>query len=478
MYLTLTGGTHDVELFKWFEGLVMVYSCGCLISISGCTSTQTELNEILPATLPPSFLVERVVTGKVSDQDKVPVADASVNFVYVEDPEQTFGDTTAMDGSYSIRIAIPSSGGVSISAEDSKGTSRRFQLFQNDPNPFNLSTFIPYTLIEPGPVELSVHNVRGRRIITLIDSYQPAGDYSVPWDGRDELGHGVAAGIYLYRIQVRDQKATGKMTLVDGDVGKMSVAASGERVVIAEAVQFPHRFNVHIKSEGSARKTWRGVIIPEHGVLDFRVGRRKAGSPRPDTTRATNIGNLLLNLAGAIRDRDKALYASLLADDFWFIERDCAGSVEFENHLEYERLIIGELFDSFSDIQAPRLRIFDRGRIRRQDRYDYQAPDVPDLPHNPPDGEQWSWVYARFKVDLLNHLINDADETAKNYYVDQPTRIYMREDEDGFWRIVRWIADPIRWDNCLSAISPMKSNETEISWADAKRYLIPKQSIH
>ena len=448
---------------------VLVFTCGC-------TTEYTEQNEIPPAALS-SFLVKRVVTGKVLDLDDVPVAGASIVFVYLEDPKQTFGDTTGKDGGYSIPIAIAPPDLV----EAALATSEHFRLFQNYPNPFNPATVIPYTLIEPGYVDLSIYTALGHRIITLVEEYQAAGEYSAIWDGRNEKGISVTAGIYLYRLQSGDRKVAGKMTLADNDVGFDPVAASSKRVAITETVQFPHRYNVIIESEETMKHRRDGVVIPSDGVLDFSVVRLDSTTV-VDTTRATTVDLLMRNLMWAIRDRDEARYASLLADDFWFVEWDCSDSVSFENRREAELRLIGGspdgshggIFNAFDDIQTYYLQVFDHGFTRRQSRYDYQAP------HIPPDGEQWFWVYARFKVNLLNHLTSDGDGLFRNYYVDQTTRIYMREDEDGLWKIVRWLAEPIQWDeNCLPAgkkraITPIEPNETEISWADAKRYLILK----
>ena len=450
-----------------------------LVFICGCTTEYTEQNEI-PLVALSSFLAKQTVTGKVLDLNDVPVADASVVFVYGEDPKQTFGDTTGEDGGYSIYIAISSPDSV----KGALGTSDHFQLFQNFPNPFNPVTIIPYTLTEPGYVDLSIYTALGHRIITLVEEYQAEGEYSAMWDGRNEQGISVASGIYLYRLQLGDRKVVGKMILADSEVGFDPVVAGSKRVATTEMVRFPHHYSITIESEKTMKHRRDGVIIPSDGVLDFSVVRLDS-TAIIDTTRASTINLLMRNLMWAIRDRDTARYASLLADDFWFIEWDCSDSVFFENRREAELLLIGGspyssyggIFDAFGDIQAYYLQIFDHGFTRRQGRYDYQ------VPHVPPDGEQWLWVYARFKVNLLNHLTSDGNATFRNYYVDQLTRIYMREDEDGLWRIVRWLADPIQRDeDCVSVgksmvETPMESDETEISWAEAKRYLIPKQRV-
>ena len=78
-------------------------------------------------------------------------------------------------------------------------------LQSNHPNPFNASTRIPYRLASPGPVRLVIFNALGQPVRTLVDEFQVAGPYVVPWDGRDDRGRRVANGAYLYRLQAGAQ---------------------------------------------------------------------------------------------------------------------------------------------------------------------------------------------------------------------------------------------------------------------------------
>ena len=71
----------------------------------------------------------------------------------------------------------------------------------NYPNPFNPVTTISYTIPEAGNVSLVVYNNLGHRINILVDEWQAAGSYSVPWDGTDSSGKKVSAGIYYYQLK-------------------------------------------------------------------------------------------------------------------------------------------------------------------------------------------------------------------------------------------------------------------------------------
>lgn len=89
-----------------------------------------------------------------------------------------------------------------------------FELFQNYPNPFNPVTKIRYQLPEATDVCLSIYNLLGQRIRTLVDWHQEAGYHIVMWDGKDENGSKVASSIYLYHIQAGDFRETRRMVLL------------------------------------------------------------------------------------------------------------------------------------------------------------------------------------------------------------------------------------------------------------------------
>jgi hypothetical protein len=84
----------------------------------------------------------------------------------------------------------------------------------NYPNPFNAGTVIRYALEESGDVSLSVYNLLGQRVMTLVDGRQAQGEHLAAWNGSDTHGVPVPSGIYLYRFQTEKQTAIGKMMLV------------------------------------------------------------------------------------------------------------------------------------------------------------------------------------------------------------------------------------------------------------------------
>lgn len=79
------------------------------------------------------------------------------------------------------------------------------------PNPFVRRTKIAFGLRDDSPAELTILDVAGRRVATLVDDHLSAGDHSVTWDGRTDAGTPVAAGVYFYRLDTGDFSATRKV---------------------------------------------------------------------------------------------------------------------------------------------------------------------------------------------------------------------------------------------------------------------------
>ena len=102
-------------------------------------------------------------------------------------------------GSQSIKIkAIPS----------------EFALHSNYPNPFNPITRIDYDISQESFVTLTIYDILGREVITLINQQLIPGYYSLNWNGQDMFGISVSAGVYFYQIQAREFVKTRKMILL------------------------------------------------------------------------------------------------------------------------------------------------------------------------------------------------------------------------------------------------------------------------
>ena len=96
-----------------------------------------------------------------------------------------------------------------VSSIRSEGVPIQFELLQNYPNPFNPSTVIDYQIPEVGEVELTIFNILGEKINTLLKSYQSAGSYQVTFNAEDNT-----SGIYLYKLTVGNLSQIRKMILM------------------------------------------------------------------------------------------------------------------------------------------------------------------------------------------------------------------------------------------------------------------------
>ncbi len=98
--------------------------------------------------------------------------------------------------------------GESAVAEKSSFRVERFQLFQNHPNPFNPSTHIRYALAESGQTNLTIYDIQGKVVETLVNEYQPAGYYSIQWNAADR-----PSGLYFYQLNSQGSNVTKKLLL-------------------------------------------------------------------------------------------------------------------------------------------------------------------------------------------------------------------------------------------------------------------------
>ena len=93
--------------------------------------------------------------------------------------------------------------------EETMGIIFHYSLDNNYPNPFNPSTTINYSLASSGKVRISVYNILGQEVATLVNKYQHAGEHRVVWNG-----HGLSSGVYIYRLKSNDFAQTKKMILM------------------------------------------------------------------------------------------------------------------------------------------------------------------------------------------------------------------------------------------------------------------------
>jgi hypothetical protein len=166
----------------------------------------------------------------------------SLLFFYLKTVAHTDGDTICIDscwyrtsndwvwgmlrnppgGTYSIE---PSWGGpycyhvfdttiTDVRTIDGPNLPTTYSLSQNYPNPFNPTTEIHFEIPERAHVTLTVYNVVGQKITTLVDKELMPDRYVVDWDGTSDSGAKVATGVYFYKLQAEKFVETKKMMLL------------------------------------------------------------------------------------------------------------------------------------------------------------------------------------------------------------------------------------------------------------------------
>jgi len=84
----------------------------------------------------------------------------------------------------------------------------------NHPNPFNPTTTIQYNLVNDSNIELSIFNINGQKVKTLINENQTKGQHSSTWDGTDNNQKSVSSGIYLYKLKTDRNETINRMLLL------------------------------------------------------------------------------------------------------------------------------------------------------------------------------------------------------------------------------------------------------------------------
>ncbi len=88
------------------------------------------------------------------------------------------------------------------------------ELKGNFPNPFNPTTTIAFSLAKKANVELSVYNIRGQKVKTLVSGAMDSGEHRIEWDGSDETGKSTSSGVYFYRLNAGGYDHVRKMLMI------------------------------------------------------------------------------------------------------------------------------------------------------------------------------------------------------------------------------------------------------------------------
>ncbi len=136
--------------------------------------------------------------------------------------ESSFEDPSAVPWQYSYKVSSidysgnegPAGSPGTVTGVNGPSAATRFALHEATPNPFNPQTVLSFSLPAGGHVRLTIYNVAGRYVATLLDEARTAGRHELVWAGRDDQNRPVASGVYHYRIEAGTFVETKRMLLL------------------------------------------------------------------------------------------------------------------------------------------------------------------------------------------------------------------------------------------------------------------------
>ena len=195
----------------------------------------TSTDETIPFTWESSYDVDSDLTykltvtldypGNVYTQDYLNIADSSTSIsAYEYAVFMTNLNLTLWTLNYIVEVSDEEFTVISQAGEfvlsntllsiDSGIIPEVFALHQNYPNPFNPVTSLRYDLPEDGFVNITIYDMMGRIVRSLVNSSQTAGYHSIKWNATNNKNEPVSAGLYLYTIQAGEFSQTKKMILL------------------------------------------------------------------------------------------------------------------------------------------------------------------------------------------------------------------------------------------------------------------------
>jgi len=103
---------------------------------------------------------------------------------------------------------------VEFAGEKKESKIEAYKLLPNYPNPFNSGTTISYQLLKPAYITLTIYNITGQSVMTLIEESLDADNYAAVWDGRDNKGRKLESGVYFVRLEAGDFMTSRKIMLL------------------------------------------------------------------------------------------------------------------------------------------------------------------------------------------------------------------------------------------------------------------------
>jgi len=191
-----TGLLQNVVSGEQFEG-VLVYAEDCTVEDADLGYGEWAISNGAAA--------DTCRVDDLGNYDYVPVAGDNVYVI---------GVVQYSYGYYKIQPRDNADIAVNPTGVDDGFHAAKFGLAQNAPNPFNPVTEIAFSVPRETDVELSIYDVTGRRVATLVDGTLESGVHRAVWNGRSDTGEQAASGVYFYRLTAGGEMVSRKMVLL------------------------------------------------------------------------------------------------------------------------------------------------------------------------------------------------------------------------------------------------------------------------
>lgn len=150
-----------------------------------------------PTDIPEDFLISGPPRSSITV-----VIPPGATHLFVTPADIYYRDNEDPDGDFAVTITV-----VSTASAGGATAGMRALALAAYPNPFRAATSVAFQLDEPASVQLTIHDVGGRRVRTLIAARVPAGRHAAMWDGRDDSGLAVPGGTYFARFEAGERTA-------------------------------------------------------------------------------------------------------------------------------------------------------------------------------------------------------------------------------------------------------------------------------
>ena len=164
----------------------------------------------------PAAMYDFDVTAKVGEKQAIQYSNGVFRTVFFAFPFENIIDGAAPNtkGQLMSRILGWLTTGVEGKPTADRSQPAVYSLAANYPNPARERTTIKFALPQAGAVRIEVYNIAGQKVKTLVNTTMNAGYHGVTWNGRNDAGQAVAAGMYMYRMTADNFSATRKLVLV------------------------------------------------------------------------------------------------------------------------------------------------------------------------------------------------------------------------------------------------------------------------